>query len=261
MPLRWIPPALLAVSLLMAPALAETELPVQSRIARAVEIVDGDTVILDDGREVRLVGIQAPKLPLGRASFTPWPLAEEAKAALSELTLGRELAVAPGPAPLDRHGRLLAHLYDAESELWIQGEMLERGLARVYSFHDNRVLIVEMLEKERAARAAGRGIWSEPWYAIRGPEEVARDIGSFQLVEGEVVDAAVVRGRGYLNFGEDYRHDFTIALDRAALARFAESGLAPRDYIGHRLRARGWVESFNGPMMDATHPEQIEVLD
>ena len=47
-------------------------------IARAVEIVDGDTLILADGREVRLVGIQAPKLPLGRKNFRTWPLADEA---------------------------------------------------------------------------------------------------------------------------------------------------------------------------------------
>jgi endonuclease YncB( thermonuclease family) len=243
------------------PAAAEDAPSAPSEVARAVEIVDGDTLFLDDGREVRLVGIQAPKLPLGRASFEAWPLAEEAKAALAELALGRELAVAPGPAPLDRHGRQLAQLYDAESGLWIQGALLERGLARVYSFYDNRVLIPEMLEKERAARAAGRGIWADPWYAIRSDREAAGDVGSFQLVEGRVVDAAVVRGRGYLNFGEDYRRDFTISLDRAALDRFAAAGRNPEDYIGHRLRVRGWVEFYNGPMIEATHPEQIEILD
>ena len=46
----------------------------------AVEsVVDGDTLVLADGRQVRLVGIQAPKLPLGRDGFQPWPLADEAK--------------------------------------------------------------------------------------------------------------------------------------------------------------------------------------
>ncbi|MEX0923524.1 MAG: thermonuclease family protein [Rhodovibrionaceae bacterium] len=252
----------LATLLACLPAAAATAAQaVPSEAARAVQIVDGDTLLLDDGRELRLVGIQAPKLPLGRTGFEAWPLAEEAKAALAELILGKRLGIAPGPAPLDRHGRLLAQLYDSESGLWIQGALLDRGLARVYSFHDNRVLISEMLARERAARAAGRGIWGKPWYAVRGPEELAADVGSFQLVEGRVVDAAVVRGRGYLNFGADYRSDFTIALDRDALDRFAAAGLAPSHYIGRRLRVRGWIESFNGPMIEATHPEQIEVLD
>jgi len=38
---------------------------------RVATIVDGDTLFIDDGTEVRLVGIQAPKVPLGRAGFAP----------------------------------------------------------------------------------------------------------------------------------------------------------------------------------------------
>ena len=43
--------------------------------ARVVEVIDGDTVVLEDGRQVRLVGIQAPKLALGRPGFRAWPSA------------------------------------------------------------------------------------------------------------------------------------------------------------------------------------------
>ena len=52
-----------------------------------------------------------------------------------------------------RHGRLHAHLYLADGT-WLQGEMLSRGLARVYTFDDSRSLVPEMLARERAARAA-----------------------------------------------------------------------------------------------------------
>jgi len=68
-------------------------LPADSR-ARVIAVIDGDTVKLDNGREVRLVGIQAPKLPLGRRGFTAWPLADEAKAKLEALTAER--LVIPG---------------------------------------------------------------------------------------------------------------------------------------------------------------------
>ena len=112
--------------------------------AKAVEIVDGDTLVLEDGRQVRLVGIQAPKLPLGRPDFEPWPLAEVARDELTELALGRDLELQYGGRRLDRYGRLLAHLYDRNG-LWIQGELLARGMARVYSFADNRALVSEML--------------------------------------------------------------------------------------------------------------------
>jgi len=159
----------------------------------------------------------------------------------------------------DRHGRLLAHLYGANGE-WLQGELLEAGLARVYSFADNRALITEMLALEAEARAAGRGIWAEPYYRIRTPDEAATHVGSFQLVEGRVVDAALVKGKAYLNFGADWRTDFTVALPASALKLFATAGLDPEAFEGRILRVRGWIKSFNGPMIEATHPEQIEVL-
>src|SRR5919106_1617363 len=172
--------------------------------ARVVSVIDGDTVVLADGREVRLVGMQAPKLPLGRPNFTSWPLADQAKAALAELILGRMVTLKYGGRRLDRHGRLLAHLFDEGGE-WIQGLMLENGLARVYTFADNRALASEMLSLEQSAREAGRGIWGNPFYAVRTSEQAAGDIGTFQLVADRVMDVAEVRGRTYVNFGDDWR--------------------------------------------------------
>ncbi|HSR73118.1 MAG TPA: thermonuclease family protein, partial [Kiloniellales bacterium] len=222
-------------------------------------IVDGDTLVLADGREIRLVGIQAPKLPLGREGFVAWPLAEEARAALSGLALGKHVRLGYGGRRGDRHGRVLAHLFGPDGA-WLQGTLLERGFARVYGFADNRALLPEMLARERAARAARRGIWRHAFYAVRNPAEAAGLLGRFELVEGRVVDAAVVRGRAYLNFGPDWRTDFTVVLDPPVRRLFESEGIDPLSYRGQRVRVRGWLESYNGPMIEATHPEQIEVL-
>jgi endonuclease YncB( thermonuclease family) len=234
--------------------------------ARVVAVIDGDTLVLDDGREVRLVGIQAPKLPLGRPGFRAWPLAEEAKAGLEALLLDRPVSLAYGGRRIDRHGRALAHLYRpgdlaAAPGLWVQGALLEAGLARVYSFADNRALVAEMLARERIARAARRGIWADDFYDIRNPEGLAGDVGSFQIVEGVVLEANVVRGRVYLNYGADWRDDFTVSLAPAVRRRFEAEGIDPAAYQGRRLRVRGWIGSFDGPRIEASHPEQIEVLD
>lgn len=226
----------------------------------AVAVVDGDTLILEDGRQVRLVGVQAPKLPLGRAHVRKQPFADEAKAALEELALGRELELRQGGAPQDRHRRILAHLV-ASDGAWIQGEMLRRGLARVYGFPDNRALLPEMLALEREARAAGRGIWSHSFYALRAPETLEGDFDSFQIVEGTVRSAARARGKVYLNFGADWRTDFTVTLDGKAQRLFKEAGIDPLALEGRRIRVRGWVEPWDGPLIPATHPEQIEILD
>lgn len=227
--------------------------------ARVVAVVDGDTVTLDDGSEVRLVGIQAPKLPLGRPGFRKWPLADEAKAAAEELTLDRTVTLHFGGRQVDRHGRWLAHLY--AEDLWVQGELLRRGLARVYSFADNRSRIAEMLAIEREARAAGHGIWALDYYRILRPDEADRLAGTFQIVEGRVVNVARVRTGVFLDFGEDWRNDFAVAIANRELRAFAAAGLDPQSLAGATVRVRGWIDRRRGPVIDASHPEQIEVIE
>src|SRR3546814_6279209 len=112
----------------------------------------------------------------GRKGFVEWPLAEAARSALAELVLDRQVGLAYGGRREDRHGRRLAHLI-RDDGLWVQGAMLEAGMARVYSFPDNTAAVPEMLTLERQARAARRGIWADPFYAVRGPEDAGRPVG------------------------------------------------------------------------------------
>jgi len=223
-------------------------------------VVDGDTLVLRNGTEVRLVGIQAPKLPLGRKNFPTWPLAPDAKAALTKLAIEKELTLEYGGRKIDRHGRLLAHLYLKDGN-WIQGALLEAGMARVYSFPDNRSRIKEMLKHEKSARMAKRGIWGHPYYRIINHRQTPRHLRSFQLIEGKVQKAVVVRGRAYLNFGENWRNDFTITMSPRTMRRFWRKGPAIDRYQGKNIRVRGWLKKFNGPMIEASHPEQIEILE
>jgi len=233
--------------------------------AVVIDVVDGDTVVLDraiaGARQVRLVGLQAPKLPLGRKGFKMWPLAPTSKTALEALTLGKPVTLAYGGNAMDRHGRLLAHLF-LDDGRWVQGEMLQSGMARVYTFSDNRAVIAEMYAYEDKARNAKRGIWAHPFYAVRPatPDALKYLIGTFQVIEGKVINAARVKSRVYLNFGQNWRHDVTATLDKKARRLFKKSGIAPLTYNGKTVRIRGWLKKYNGPAIDITHPEQIELL-
>lgn len=223
-------------------------------------VVDGDTVVLADGREVRLVGIQAPKLPLGRPGFTEQPLAPEAKSALESLILERNVHLSYGGLETDRYSRALAHLHAGDG-LWVQGEMLRRGMARVYSFADNRTAVNDMLAIEAEARDARRGIWALTAYAVRNSDSARDFLDSFEIVEGVVLATDEVGGRVYLNFDEDWRTDFTVSIAPRDARKFRAEGIEPLDYAGLRIRVRGWLRNLNGPMIDVTHPEQIESLD
>ena len=229
--------------------------------ARVVEVVDGGTVLLDDGETVRLAGVEAPGVGNGGAESGTRPLAREARQALADLVQGRRVGLAYGGHRRDRHGRLRAHLVRSSDGTWIQGALLAAGFARVHSLVDDRAAVADMLAIERRARAGRLGIWTRPHYRVRAAGEAGTGLRSFQLVEGRVRAAAVVKGRGYLNFGDDWRNDFTVSIAPRDRRRFEAAGIAVQDYEGRLVRVRGWIVSFNGPMIEATHPEQIEVID
>ena len=221
---------------------------------RVITVIDGDTVILEGGESVRLTGIQAPEL---------YPVSElfavEAKEALEELVLGREVILHSRGAIRDRYDRLLAHL-ERDDGLWVQGALLTAGLVRVYTFPDNRARAVQMLEREQEARLHLRGLWQHPDYAIRQLEQTYDDIDTFQIVEGTIYKATKVRSRIYLNFDHDWRTDFTIRVERQARRLFSESEIDLLELKGKHIRVRGWIRLRNGPEIQVTHPEQIEIL-
>jgi endonuclease YncB( thermonuclease family) len=227
-------------------------------------VTDGDTVILDNGLTVRLIGTQAPKLPLGREDFPTWPKAEEAKARLAAIALGKSVEIRHGGETRDRHDRVLGQMFvTAEPELWVQRQMVAEGLARVYSFPDNRACLAELMAAETSARTMKLGIWADPYYTVRRadrPEAIVERAGQYELVEGRVLLAEKAGGRVFLNFGRHWKQDFTAVIDGRAQRLFADSGLDPLMLEGALVRVRGWVDDRDGPRIEVTHPEQIEVL-
>jgi len=253
----------LIIALLMPIALAGP-VPAQSALEQGetdvvVQVIDGDTVELSDGSEVRMIGLQAPKLPLGRRGFATWPLAPEAKAYLEALVEGRTVILGYGGLRKDRYGRRLAQVF-REDGLWVQGQMIAAGMARVYSFADNRACVRQLYELEEAARMSREGIWGLDWYRVRDAFELEDDIDSYQLIEGMPLSVAEVRGRYYLNFGQDRFTDFTATVSPRDARIFRESNLDLLALEGRQIRLRGWLSSFDGPNLSLTHPEQIEIL-
>ncbi len=123
---------------------------------KVVHVYDGDTIKLDDGRKVRLIGIDAPEVesPYSNAES----FGEESKRYLAFLLRGKEVTIKPGWETCDRYGRTLAYVY-ADNVL-VNGRMIRDGWARAYRRfdHEYRDLFI-VYEKE--AKARGIGIWND----------------------------------------------------------------------------------------------------
>ncbi|HEX4297599.1 MAG TPA: thermonuclease family protein [Devosia sp.] len=233
-------------------------------LGTVTQIVDGDTLLLDSGRVVRLVGIQAPHLALGRDGLDDWPEGETARQALATIALGQKVILRYGGAETDRYGRALAQVFVRDDpEIWVQQRMLATGMARVYSFPDNRACLPELFAAESGARSQRLGIWADPYYTVRRaerPDDLLPLAGHFELVEGRVLKAEKTGGGVYLNFGRRFKEDFTAVIDSRALRLFTHDKIDPLRLAGLLVRIRGWLEVKDGPRIEVSHPEQIEVL-
>ncbi len=245
---------------LSVPALSKGE------TGRVTRVIDGDSFVmtLADGTKVsvRLSAVQAPRT--AQRSEKAWPFARESKAGLAALIQGRDVQLSYGDETRDRFGRAIAQVHTVSTsgapDLWIQSEMVRLGLVRVFSWKNERADMAALYGLETEARDRSRGLWANPTYAIRkpDPDPLAQDVDSWQIIEGFVTSTADVRGRIYLNFGADYKTDFTIAIAKKNVKRFAM--IDPISLLGARVRVRGWVEMINGPMIWLDHPGRLEVL-
>ncbi len=254
--MRLLAAVVLAV-VLAAPASARTALPPFEPGGAVVlgTVIDGETLTLADGSEVRLAGIEVPSAAMrGQAD-----LAARAKAALAKLITGARLDLRYGGAHTDRRGRILAQLF--ADNRWVQRELLRRGLARVHGAADTRGGLRAMLAVEATARAKRRGLWRRRFFAVRRPDEAAGVTGSFQIIEGTVVDVAEVGGGVYLNFGPDWHTAFALRIAGAALKLCRAEGIVPTALKGARLRVRGFIDGTTRPLITVSFPEEIERLD
>jgi micrococcal nuclease len=218
-------------------------------------VVAGDQLRLADGRAVRLAGIRVPSGDAGGALA----LAEQARAELTPLLAGQKVRLALAEAPYDRYGRLVAQI-ERDDGLWLQGALLERGLAQVQTRPGEAARVERMLAVERAARAARRGLWADAAFMALDASVARSEGGRFRIVHGQVLRVAPTERFVYLNFGSDWWSDFTVRIAKALADRLASSGLEVVSLTGRRIEIRGLVLEAGGPLIELSHPEQMQLL-
>jgi endonuclease YncB( thermonuclease family) len=210
---------------------------------------DGRALLLGDGRELRLAGIEAE---------------DDSRAALQALVAGHPLRLERLRAERDRYGRLVAFAFVGDAQRSVQQALLEEGRARVSARVGDKACADGLLSAERAARAAGRGLWTDPNFAPLSAENLSRletARGQFALVEDKVLSVRESGATIYVNFGRRRTRDFTVTILRRLGKAFTTAGVEPKKLEGRRIQVRGWIEQRGGPIITAEAPEQIEVLD
>ena len=233
---------------------------------RVVKVLDGETLVLDDRRKVRLIGALAPNRMDVAAEVAAWPAAKTAKSALERLVLDTDVLLTYArQRNTDVWGRLLAHVYVLKGTrtIWVQGALLAGGHARAYAIIGHTKCIDGLVHAEGLARKAKAGLWAKAPYQpvdARKRNAIDRLAGTFQVVEGRVASVSVMRTRAYINFGPSRKRDLTATLGSRALRAARRNSTDLKALAGRRIRIRGWLEHRRGPVIDLATPDLIEVI-
>jgi endonuclease YncB( thermonuclease family) len=216
---------------------------------RVRDVLDARTFRLDDGREVRLAGIESPPDSAGTA-------------ALATLVADREVTLHGDDDRPDRYGRQPAFAFVRGADQPVQSELLARGAALVSAAPMDSDCARALLAAEGTARAARRGLWAGS-SAIKNAENAADILagtGRFAVVEGRVISARLSGATFYVNFSRRWIQGFAVTISRRMIPSFEAAGLDPTSLHNKRIRVRGWVERRGGPRIEARHAGQIEVI-
>lgn len=224
-------------------------------------ISDGRSFLLQDGREIRLPGIEVPLPPLPGGTGAHAQAGRSARAALEAILAGEPVELRHGRAATDRYGRILAHAYLMRDGSSAAHEMLGRGFARVSIQAD---CANDLLRLEERARNAKLGLWGEAYYAVIQADDlgqISAERGHFTVVQGRVISVRESAGTIYLNFGRRWSEAFTVTILKRNERNFVAAGLVPSRLVNLRVRVRGFIEERNGPRIEALRPAQIEIAE
>jgi endonuclease YncB( thermonuclease family) len=224
-------------------------------VARAL---DGDTLRLVDGRNVRLIGINTPEL--GRKDRRDEPFAVIAQQRLQALVVanGGRLGLRLGQQAKDHYGRTLAHAFDARGDN-LEAALLAEGLGFFVAISPNTGMAECHRAAEQQARRASEGLWQRsPSISV---EHLRR--AGFALVKAKVERLERNRGGVWL----EMQGSFVIQIPQRVAAAFDDEFL--ERLAGQEIEARGWVTDRKGRVnaarqarwkLSVTHPSMLQSL-
>jgi len=218
-----------------------------------VKVIDGDTVRLQGGEIVRLLGINTPEKD--DKDRPAEPLSLEASLLLTELVEDRTVLLTRGREPKDKYGRTLGYL-DLTDGTDVQKNLISRGYAFAIAFPPDIDRIDSYLAAEKQARSERKGIWNIPRYFPAKPEDHKNLKNGFGLISGTVEKVRFSKKNVRLFFG----NNLVIGIRHTAWGEFW--GGDANKLVGKTVVARGWIQKAKKKKpayLRVRHPAMMEI--
>lgn len=216
------------------------------------KVYDGDTILISDGRKIRLLGINTPEIE--HADKVAQAGGDAARKWLTQQLLGTRVRLEYDQQKRDKYKRHLAHIF-TEQQLHINRELVRLGYASTNVFPPNVKYVTELLAAEQVAEGKQLGIWSYPEYKTKLAGELNKaNKRGWQRIVGTVNGIKTTRKSSYLKLANHFdvriKKDHQQYFDRLELL------------TGKTIEVRGWVNRYKkGFSMLVKHPGAIKILD
>ena len=215
---------------------------------------DGDTLTLQNGDRIRLIGINAPEV--AKKSHPAEAFGNAARDYLRQrLPKGTVIKLQFGADKKDHYGRTLAHVFLPDGEN-MQAELLQQGLASTLVMPPNTALAPCYQRIEKQARCHKTGLWSEK-QAILASEQLAAGSKSFHRIKGRVERVEDNRQGIWIHLAGDV----TVGVRPENRALFDADQLL--SLKGKTLLVHGWLNKsrYSRFYIRVRHPLALEILD
>ena len=166
----------------------------EKRLHLVSEVVDGDTLIIENGIRIRLLGIDAPE--------SVECFGGESKQRLSALVLGQEILLEKDQTASDNYDRLLRYVVLRNEnpeidDVHINNELVRGGYAKSAYVKPNRRYLSQFQASEREAQEEESGMWGACEIEVKAEPEREQDSDPFS-------NECVIKG----NIGKSYEKDY-----------------------------------------------------
>jgi len=218
-------------------------------------VYDGDTVTLDDGSKVRLLGLNTPEIE--GISKHDEPGGQTARAWLKQRIEKQVVRIKTDTVTRDKYQRLLAHIFTAEGR-HINLELVEEGLATTDIHPPNLAYVDALVAAEKRAQNTGKGLWALPEYQAHELGAPGKTPASgWQRLSGTISGVEVNQGYQSCLLAAN-GNTIEIRVDNDNLPLFPPLSA----YSNHHVEARGWPKCRqSGCFMYIKHPSALIVLD
>ncbi|MCG9479040.1 MAG: thermonuclease family protein [Actinomycetia bacterium] len=115
------------------------------------KVIDGDTLIVKNGKRVRLIGINTPEK--GQYFY------QESRQVLKAMVGGQQLTLERDVSETDQYGRWLRYVY--VGDLFVNLEMVKRGFAHAYTYPPDVMYQQLLVEAQSHAQKNNLGLWQK----------------------------------------------------------------------------------------------------